>query len=370
MIAGLMRLAQTGLLGLEPERAHELSLRALEAGVYPRQDAPDDPRLAQTVCGLAFANPLGMAAGYDKDARVPDALMSMGFGFVEIGTVTPRPQAGNPAPRVFRLVRERGAINRLGFNSQGQSAVHQRLAGRRDAKQSAGGVLGVNIGANRDSVDRIADYESGLRAFADCADYFTLNISSPNTPGLRDLQAPQHLAPLLERLNSVRAELASRSGRRTPLLIKLSPDIADDDLPGVIDTLMAQRVDGLVISNTTLARDGVRASVHAAQAGGLSGRPLFERSTRMLARVYLLTGGRVPLIGVGGIDSGETALAKIRAGASLVQLYTGLVYAGAGLIGEIKAHILQAMDQAGYRGLDGLCGTDAADWAVRSPDLR
>ena len=365
MIAGLMRLAQAGLLSLEPERAHELSLRALEAGFYPRQQAPDDPRLAQSFWGLGFANPLGMAAGYDKDARVPGALMEMGFGFVEIGTVTPRPQAGNPAPRVFRLVRERGAINRLGFNSQGHRAVHERLATARP-----GGVLGVNIGANKDSADMIADYESGMRAFADCADYFTLNISSPNTPGLRDLQAPVRLAELLGRLSAVRAELTAEEGRRTPLLIKLSPDIADDDLPAVINTLMAHDVDGLVISNTTLARDKVQSSVHAGQSGGLSGRPLFERSTRMLARVHLLTGGRVPLVGVGGVDSGETALAKIRAGASLLQLYTGLVYAGAGLIGEIKAHLLQALDQGGFRSLDGLSGMDAADWAARAPDLR
>ena len=356
MIGGLLNVAQSGLLFLDPERAHELTLRALESGVYPRSGL-DDPRLRQRVFGLDFPNPLGMAAGFDKDARAPGGLLGMGFGFAEIGTVTPRPQPGNPRPRVFRLIRERGAINRLGFNSGGHQAVHALLAKR------PAGIVGVNIGANKDSADPVADYLAGLRVFNDVADYFTVNISSPNTPGLRDLQTPDRLDALLSRLIAERDVLITAGGARRPILVKLAPDIHDNDLPAVVSCLMAHQVDGIILTNTTIARDGVRQSAYRAEAGGLSGRPLFARATRMLAKVCLLTEGKLPLIGVGGIDSGETALAKIHAGASLIQLYTGLIYEGVGLIADIKRALVKAMARAGASSLDAIRGREAERWA-------
>jgi dihydroorotate dehydrogenase len=360
MIGGLLGVAQSGLLFIDPERAHEITLRALERGMYATAK-PDDPRLRQSVFGLDFPNPLGMAAGFDKDGRVPAALLRLGFGFTEIGTVTPHPQSGNPQPRVFRLIRERGVINRLGFNSGGHAAALARLATRPD------GIVGVNIGANKDSADPVEDYVRGLRAFIDVADYFTVNISSPNTPGLRDLQAPDRLGALLARIAAEGDALAAAGQRRRPVLVKLAPDLHDDDLPGIVETLLAHRVDGAILSNTTIAREGVQNSSYSSEAGGLSGRPLFRRATRMLARVYRLTEGKLPLIGVGGIDSGEAALAKIRAGASLVQLYTGLIYEGPGLIAGIKRTLLQHMDDTGSASLAEARGQHADIWADMPP---
>ncbi len=356
MIGRFIDIAQSGLLFLDPERAHELTLRALEAGVFPRA-TPDDPKLRQTVCGLDFPNPLGMAAGFDKDARVPGALLAMGFGFAEIGTVTPRPQPGNPRPRVFRLIRERGTINRLGFNSGGHEAAKARLA-RRPA-----GVIGVNIGANKDSADPVEDFAAGLRAFYGVADYFTVNISSPNTPGLRDLQAPDRLNRLLELLTSERERLAACAAVRRPILVKLAPDIHDDDLPATIACLVANKVDGIILTNTTISRHEVPQAAYRTEAGGLSGRPLFQRATRMLAKAYLLTEGKLPLIGVGGIDSGEAAVTKIEAGASLIQLYTGMIYEGAGLIAAIKRALVERMDRDGTTDLSRIRGVQAERWA-------
>jgi dihydroorotate dehydrogenase len=360
MKSSVLRLAQAGLLTLDPERAHDLTLRALERGLYPKPELPHDPRLAQDLFGCHFANPVGMAAGFDKDARVLRPLFGLGFGFVEVGTVTPEPQAGNPRPRVFRLIKPRGVINRLGFNSRGHEAVHARLARQRFA-----GVVGVNIGANKDSEDFIADYEAGMRAFADCADYFTVNVSSPNTPGLRDLQTPDRLNALLQRLTAVRADLAGTSPA-APLLVKLSPDIAEDELPGVVQAVMAHDVAGLILSNTTLSRPDLEGVAHADETGGLSGRPLFPLATRVLAQVYMLSEGKLPLIGVGGVDSAETALAKIEAGASLVQLYTGLIYEGVGLVAEILKGLSAALDRAGAASLGELRGTRAGEWAART----
>lgn len=354
---GLFGLGQALLLALDPERAHDLAVKSLELGLYPRATEPDDKRLAQRIFGLDFPNPIGMAAGFDKDARVPRELLATGLGFVEVGTLTPRAQSGNPLPRVFRSQADRAIINRLGFNNEGQEAALERLQ-RRPA-----GVVGVNIGAGRDSSDRIADYVSGIERMGSVASYFTVNISSPNTPGLRDLQAPETLDALLKRALTARGALANKP----PLLVKLAPDLADADLPEVVDVIVANGVDGIVVSNTTLMRDGLKDATFARETGGLSGRPLFARSTRMLARVYQLTQGKLPLVGVGGVDSGETAVAKIEAGASLLQLYTGLVFEGPGLIGRIKQALVVAIERAGAHDLKPLIGARADDWAGEVP---
>jgi dihydroorotate dehydrogenase len=356
-VNGLFGLGQALLLALDPERAHDLAVKSLELGLYPRATEPDDKRLAQRIFGLDFPNPIGMAAGFDKDARVPRELLATGLGFVEVGTLTPRAQSGNPLPRVFRSQADRAIINRLGFNNEGQEAALERLQRRPT------GVVGVNIGAGRDSSDRIADYVSGIERMGSVASYFTVNISSPNTPGLRDLQAPETLDALLKRALTARGALANKP----PLLVKLAPDLADADLPEVVDVIVANGVDAIVVSNTTLMRDGLKDATFARETGGLSGRPLFTRSTRMLARVYQLTRGKLPLVGVGGVDSGETAVAKIEAGASLLQLYTGLVFEGPGLIGRIKQALVVAIERAGAHDLKPLIGARADDWAGEVP---
>ncbi len=359
MLNGLFDLARPALLMMEPERAHELTLLSLEKGLYPRRQGPDSEVLKQQVMGLDFPNPVGMAAGFDKNGRVPQALRNIGFGFAEVGTVTPLPQPGNLRPRIFRLIRDRAVINRLGFNNEGHQAVLSRLRSHEHQ-----GIVGVNIGVNKDQTDQIADYESGLAAFSQVADYFMVNISSPNTPGLRDLQAPDNLDRLLQRLQKTRGEIYERSGRRPPVAVKLSPDMSVDDLPAIVDVLMSRSVDGICVSNTTLSRYGLRDQVTARESGGLSGRPLFEMSTAMLARVYLLSQGKVPLIGVGGISSGENALDKIKAGASLVQLYTGLIYEGAGLVGRIKSHLETYCLSHKISSISEVTGCDARKWAA------
>jgi dihydroorotate dehydrogenase len=349
----LWSVAQASLLFLDPETAHEASLRALEAGIHPRQDKPDDPRLAQTLFGLTFPNPVGVAAGYDKDARVYNPLLAMGFGFAEAGTITPKPQAGNPRPRVFRLTRERAVINRLGFNNAGHTAALVRLASRPPK-----GILGINIGANRESADPVADYVAGIYAFGQLASYLSINISSPNTPGLRGLQAPDRLDALLAAVMEARASLP----QPVPLLVKLAPDLAEEEIEPAIACLLAHKVDGAILTNTTLAREGVPPASHRGEGGGLSGRPLFGRSTRFLARCYLASQGKLPLIGVGGIDSPAAAIAKIRAGASLIQLYTGLVYEGPRLLPDIMAALLEEHAKAAVP-LSSWVGSEAERWA-------
>ena len=352
----LFGLGQALLLALDPERAHDLTVKSLEFGVYPRATEPDDKRLGQRLFGLDFPNPVGMAAGFDKDARVARELLGMGFGFIEVGTLTPRAQSGNPSPRIFRSVKDRAIINRLGFNNEGQEAALPRL------KSRACGIVGVNLGAGRDSSDRIGDYAAGIARMADVASYVTINISSPNTPGLRDLQAPEALAALLRRVQQARAATL----RKPPLLVKLAPDLADDDVPEIVRVILSHGADGIIVSNSTLSRTGLRDAAFAKEEGGVSGRPLFARSTRMLALVYRLTEGKLPLIGVGGIDSGESALAKIEAGASLIQLYTGLVFEGPSLIGRIKQALLAAMAKEGYAELTPLIGRRAKEWSERA----
>jgi dihydroorotate dehydrogenase len=326
-VSGLWSLARPFLFGLDAETAHRLAIRALAAGVMPRAPAPD-PSLRQRLLGLDFLNPLGMSAGLDKNGEVPDAVLRLGFGFVEVGTVTPKPQRGNPPPRLFRLVEHEALINRLGFNNEGHDAVQARLANR-----TRRGIVGVNVGANKDSPDRIADYALGVERFAGVADYIAVNISSPNTPGLRSLHEANDLAALLKSV------VAARDGaeRRVPLLVKISPDLDDDALEVVVRIARDSGVEGLIVTNTTVSRDGVAGHPLAREAGGLSGRPLFAKSTAMLAKVRRLAGNELVLVGVGGIDSPEAALTKILAGADLLQLYTALVYRGPGLVREIVA---------------------------------
>jgi dihydroorotate dehydrogenase len=305
--------------------------------------------------GLDFPNPLGMAAGFDKHGEVPDALLAAGFGFVEVGTVTPRPQSGNPRPRLFRLPLDHGVINRLGFNSEGGAAVLARL----EARGRRPGIVGVNVGANKKSPDRIADYATLIETFAPVASYFTVNISSPNTPGLRDLQQGSLFDELLARVLDAR-DRASRSGARKPLLIKIAPDLSLRELDDVLAAARRRAIDGMIIGNTTIARPPGLRSASAREAGGLSGRPLFPLATRMLAEAYVRLEGAFALIGTGGIDSGETALAKLKAGASLLQLYSGLVFGGLALVGEIKAALAGSLNREGHASLAALIGQDAA----------
>lgn len=357
-MTSLFRFARPILFALPPEEAHEVTLKSLEHGAYRRTTAADPASLRVTLAGLEFPNPVGIAAGFDKDARVPDAVLGLGCGFAEIGTVTPRPQSGNPKPRIFRLIANHGVINRLGFNNAGHAAALQRLQ-RREPR----GIVGVNIGANKDSADRTADYVQGLDTFYDVASYFTVNISSPNTPGLRDLQAPAALDELLSRVMTARSAQVSNGKPIRPVFVKIAPDIAMDDLPAIAERLTAHAVDAIAVSNTTLARDHLT-DPNRKEAGGLSGRPLFHRATVVLARVHQLTSGRIPLIGIGGIDSPSTALAKIEAGATLIQLYTGLIYEGPSLIGRIKQHLAAEVERSGVRSISELTGRRAAQWAA------
>ena len=319
----LFSLAKPLLHALDAEQAHGLTITALKLAPHLGDGPITAPVLKRHVFGLEFPNPVGLAAGFDKNADVPDAMLAQGFGFVEIGTVTPLPQGGNARPRLFRLTQDRAVINRMGFNNEGQAAVLQKLI----ARQGRGGIVGVNIGANKDSADRIADYVKGVEAFSAVASYLTVNISSPNTPGLRNLQAKADLQRLLGRLNAVRREKA-------PMLLKIAPDLNEDDLLDVAQACAGGAIDGVIISNTTLSRPALR-SGHAQEAGGLSGAPLFELSTRCLAQFHSMSHGKIPLIGVGGISDAATARAKFKAGASLVQLYSALVYQGPGLVKEI-----------------------------------
>src|SRR5262245_61618 len=339
------RFGRTALFALEPETAHGLSIAALKSGAPLCRAPRPDPRLAVTIAGLTFPNPLGMAAGYDKNAEVPDALLKLGFGFAEVGTITPLPQAGNPRPRIFRLRDDLAVINRLGFNNEGHDAAAARLS-----KRTGGGIVGVNIGANKESADRLADYVAGVKRFAPLAAYLSVNISSPNTPGLRNLQAREALAELLARVVAARDEIAERGGgRRTPLFLKIAPDLDEAELADIAEEVLEKKVDGVIVSNTTLAREGLTSQRYRDEAGGLSGRPLFVRSTAALARMRRLVGKALPLIGAGGVDSAEAAIEKIRAGADLVQLYTGLIYGGPGLPGRILGGLSAHCARGGVR---------------------
>ena len=353
MSDALFGLARPFLHRLDPETAHGLTIRAL-ALAPSRVPAPDDPRLATTVFGKSFPNPVGLAAGFDKQAEVPDRLLDLGFGFVEVGGVVPLPQPGNPRPRVFRLPADGAVINRFGLNSDGVEAVRGRLA-RRAGRP---GIVGANIGANKDAADRVADYATCTRALSGLVDFVTINVSSPNTPGLRDLQGEAFLDEVVARTVAARDE--ARGTRRTAVLLKIAPDIALDALDAIVATALRRGVEALVISNTTVARPAsLVEQALAAEAGGLSGRPLFAPSTRLLAEAYRRVGDRLPLIGVGGIDSAETAWTKIRAGASLVQLYSALVYEGPGLVGRIKTGLADRLAREGFTNLAQAVGGEA-----------
>ena len=351
-------LGQRVLLKFPPETAHHISLRALAAGVA-RTSAPRDPRLVVHKAGLEFANPLGMAAGYDKNAEVPDALLGLGFGFAEVGTVTPRPQPGNPQPRIFRLERDNALINRLGFNNEGHEAALKRLAARRRGN----GIVGVNIGANKDSEDRINDYVLGVQRFAPVADYLTVNISSPNTPGLRNLQAGEALSELLSRVVEARSATSGPNGKPAPIFLKVAPDLTDAEIDAIAQEALRSGIEGLIVSNTTLARAGLTGA-HRNEAGGLSGKPLFERATAVLARMRKAVGPEMVLVGAGGVDSAETAAEKIRAGADLVQLYTCMIYQGPGLPARIVKGLSRLADREGLGSILDIRDSAVERWAA------
>jgi dihydroorotate dehydrogenase len=354
MAPAAYRTVQRVLRVVSPETAHGLAIRALKAGLVPGDRTADDPILASKVWDLDFSNPVGLAAGFDKDADVMAPLLALGFGFVETGTVTPRAQPGNPRPRLFRLDEDEAVINRLGFNSRGLDPFVASLQ-RWRAGRSAG-IVGANIGKNRDTQDAAADYVAGVEAVCRLADYLVCNVSSPNTPGLRALQARQPISDLLHRVLEARRRASGAA--RPPLLAKIGPDLEEEQLRDIAEVAIACGVDGLIVGNTTVTRPPGLHSRHAAEAGGLSGKPLRELSTRCLAQVYRLTGGRLPIIGCGGIASGADAYARIRAGASLVQLYSALVFHGPGLVAAIKRDLAGLLRAAGFRSIADAVGAD------------
>ncbi len=343
-------LEQIGLLALrrmDPERAHGLALKALQAGLGPRSGPVSTPRLACTLAGIPMPNPVGLAAGFDKNAEAMGALARTGFGFVEVGAATPRAQQGNPRPRLFRLTEDQAAINRFGFNNQGMEAIAPRLA-----RRPSGAVAGLNLGANKDSADRAADFATVLRRCGALVDFATVNVSSPNTERLRDLQGKDALAALLGGVME-----ANEAG--IPVFLKIAPDLEQADLEDVAQVAQSAGLSGIIATNTTLSRAGLH-SAHASEAGGLSGQPLFEKSTRVLAQLSALTD--LPLIGVGGVGSAQQAYAKIRAGASAVQLYTALVYGGISLAGEIARGLDRLLARDGFANVSEAVGVDRDRW--------
>lgn len=346
------KLGLTALHRLDPERAHDLSIRALAAGVAPLHGKPvTSDRLRINLAGMDLANPVGLAAGYDKNGQAINALMKSGFGFIEIGAATPRPQPGNPKPRLFRLTDQQAIINRFGFNNEGAEVIGQRLAAR-----STGIPVGLNLGANKDSDDRAEDFAKVVSIAGAKADFVTVNVSSPNTERLRDLQGADALAALLDRVLTARDALNSQP----PVFVKIAPDLSDAEISQVASVARNAGLDGIIATNTTLGRDGIHGP-HAGQAGGLSGRPLFEKSTRVLALLHKATDGQIPLIGVGGISSLDDLWEKLRVGASAVQIYSAMIYQGL----SIAPRLIQGLDdRLGQRAitLPELCGSGTKDW--------
>lgn len=343
------RLTGPLLMRLDPETAHGLGIGALRLGLVPGGALPADPVLASDLWGLAFPNPIGLAAGFDKDALVLGALLRLGFGFVEAGTVTPLPQPGNPRPRLFRLMEDEAVINRMGFNNRGLDAFKRKLEQSRVAGR---GVVGANIGKNKDSVDFLADYVAGVRALGGVADYLVINVSSPNTPGLRDLQDATHLRELFQ------AVVEARGGARPPILVKVAPDLTESQVEDIAGLVLQFGIDGIIATNTTTIRPRTLRSAHKGEEGGLSGRPLFEHATKLLGDFYRRTDGRVPLIGVGGVATGRQAYAKIRAGASLVQFYTAMVFRGPSLVRTIARELADLLRADGYANVSEAVGAD------------
>jgi dihydroorotate dehydrogenase len=361
-MAGLFdRLARDFLFRFDPEIAHRMAIRGLSLNVHASAPAPD-PILRARLFDLDLPSPVGLAAGFDKNGEAIDGLLRLGFGFVEVGTVTPLPQPGNPKPRMFRLEPDRAIINRLGFNNHGAPALLQRLR----ARGARPGVVGVNLGANKDSADRAADYVAGINAFAGIAGYLTMNVSSPNTPGLRNLQERGAIDDLLRRAVAARDQ-ATAGGRRTPLLVKLAPDLDDGQLAAIAEAAVASGVDGVILTNTTLSRDGLKDITHSAETGGLSGRPLFRRSTILLARFRRLVGSGLTLIGVGGIETAENAWDKLAAGANLVQVYSGMIYEGHRIAADINRGLTERLRTAGVSSVAAVVGTETERWAGARP---
>ena len=346
------RLGLAALRQFDPETAHGLALRALQAGLAPLPGPVSSARLATQVAGLALPNPVGLAAGFDKNATALAPLARAGFGFVEVGAATPRPQPGNPRPRLFRLTEDQAAINRFGFNNEGMEAIAARLV-----KRPKGMVLGLNLGANKDSPDRAQDFARVLAHCGPYLDFATVNVSSPNTEKLRDLQGGAALAALMAGVMETRSALA----RPIPVFLKIAPDLGHDELAELAQVAQTAGVDAIIATNTTLSREGLQ-SAHKTQAGGLSGAPLFEKSTRILAQVSQLTQGRIPLIGVGGVGTAEQAYEKIRAGASAVQLYTAMVFGGLGLAAEIARGLDRLLERDGFDSVAQAVGSGRGAW--------
>ena len=352
-MCNLFSIARPFLHLLPPEMAHELSFCAVRYGFLPSGKISTDPIISQNIFGLEFKNPLGMAAGFDKNAVAINSLLKQGFGFVEAGTVTPLPQSGNERPRVFRLSEDHAVVNRLGFNNKGLEYFIRHFY-RRDKKL---GIAGANIGKNKDTEKAVDDYVRALHTVYPHADYITINISSPNTKGLRDLQQREALSGLLVELSKARSDATVHHGKRVPLLLKIAPDIDYRQQEDIAEALLLYAIDGLIISNTTISRPASLISKNRNESGGLSGKPLFQLSTMVLAEMYKLTGGKIPIIGVGGISSAEDAYTKIRAGACLVQLYSALIYQGFSLVRDINNQLPQLLRRDGFTHISEAIGT-------------
>jgi len=340
---------------LDPERAHGLAVKGLQMGIVPRPSVYNDPALETTLWGLKFRTPIGLAAGFDKNADVPDQVLAQGFGYVEIGSITPRPQPGNPKPRMFRLSRDNAVINRMGFNSLGMQTVAARMKDR-STRARYPGVVGINLGKNKTTEDAAADYVLGVNAFADYADYIVVNVSSPNTPGLRALQGKDQLAELLGRTKD--ALLKVKPEGTPPLLLKIAPDLTDEDKEDIAAVVLDLGIDGLITTNTTIERPASLRDPQKSETGGLSGVPLYKPSTDVLRQMYSLTSGRVPLIGVGGIVNGADAYAKIKAGASLLQFYTAMIYRGPALANRMAKELADLLKRDGYKNVTEAIGAD------------
>ncbi len=352
------QLARPALFSFSPEKAHTLSIKALKTGMVPGASFAHDERLSVRLAGLTFPNPVGLAAGYDKNAEVPDAVLKLGFGFTEVGTITPLAQDGNPKPRIFRLVEDEGVINRLGFNNEGHDEALKRL----EARKHNSGILGVNIGANKTSQDFVADYEKGIEKFFGVASYYTANISSPNTPGLRNLQASEALETLLNRIFDKVGACENKTQKTVPVFLKIAPDLTEIEMDDIAEVVKKSHLDALIVSNTTLDRAGLKDQKQAGEAGGLSGKPLFAKSTKVLANMRQRLGPDMPLIGVGGISSASDVIAKLEAGASLVQIYTGLIYEGPCLPTKIMEGLSAHLDQNKIAHISDIVGTKTDDW--------